>query len=225
MNRGLVYFIGCHKIGTVKIGYSADDDTFKKRIASHQVSFPNKLEIFGIIKFSTEAKAREAESKFHAAMRYYNTNGEWFRIEGACRVLLDEVVSGINENLECNQYELAMVSAILEGKKARVKPENSKDDLIELLSYICLVQAEQINTMNTAHRILAEQFSKFDCMMTNATITRTSHNARKVGYAVSRVMTHIEDGMLLEMDFDEIRRQANMSDDEIVSVTLAKAPE
>lgn len=82
-NREIVYVVGCYEMGICKIGFTKN---FNNRLKSLQTGFPYVLEVFGLFEGSTQ------DEKFlHGKYKEYNTNGEWFKIEGELKKAIDNM--------------------------------------------------------------------------------------------------------------------------------------
>jgi hypothetical protein len=77
-----VYFFINRMYQFCKIGFSSN---ISSRIATIQTGCPFPLEIAGV--FDGDMRL---ERKFHEAFREYNTNGEWFKIEGKLRAFIND---------------------------------------------------------------------------------------------------------------------------------------
>lgn len=67
-----IYFIGSHRAGFVKIGYSINP---KARLATLQVGHPGKLAIL-----ATVVGDQLLEAEYHRRFADYHVYGEWFRL-------------------------------------------------------------------------------------------------------------------------------------------------
>jgi len=79
--NGFVYVIGNIEFGFVKIGYSTNPN---KRLSGIQTGCPFKLEILKVYNGNLQL-----EKALHKKYKEYNTNGEWFRLEGKLKESLN----------------------------------------------------------------------------------------------------------------------------------------
>lgn len=79
-----VYFIEATSLGVVKIG-CADDA--RKRLAQLQVGCPDELALRGV--YHTDDAPR-LEAAYHDRFAAQHVRGEWFRINGEIRELMDD---------------------------------------------------------------------------------------------------------------------------------------
>lgn len=79
----MIYFVRAAGTDYIKIGYTADADSFKGRLQSLQTGQPWKLEVLRVV----EDAGQWMESAFHVAFAEYRHHGEWFTYTPAMMVL------------------------------------------------------------------------------------------------------------------------------------------
>lgn len=77
----VVYFIGSIEFGYVKIGMTSE---IKQRLKQVQILCPFDVEILKIVD-----GGRHIEDKYHKQFSNLNTRGEWFKIEGDLKSLIE----------------------------------------------------------------------------------------------------------------------------------------
>jgi hypothetical protein len=81
---GVVYFVGGDQVGMVKIGRSFSAEG---RLQDLQIGSPVRLRIM-----ATLPGGRHRERELHREFSAYHSHGEWFRLEGALREFIADLV-------------------------------------------------------------------------------------------------------------------------------------
>lgn len=95
-----LYFIKCE--GFVKIGISKKPHV---RIQTLQIGSPFKYNVIGTIQVEV---AYKLEKEIHWLFEEYNERGEWFRLEGALKNWLENILPKVDGFI--NEKELALKS-------------------------------------------------------------------------------------------------------------------
>lgn len=93
MNRAChLYFISAAGREITKVGISSDP---RKRLAGLQTASPYPLVLFASVAFDNRAGSVGAERVIHAALDDHRMSGEWFAIDAASALDVNDAVTGI----------------------------------------------------------------------------------------------------------------------------------
>jgi len=70
----MIYFIQQGNAGPIKIGFSQNSETFKKRLTNMQIANPDNLNLLKTIEGS-----RSLEFRLHDSFQEFLVRGEWFK--------------------------------------------------------------------------------------------------------------------------------------------------
>lgn len=101
---GFVYFIEAEGQGLVKVGYSLDPS---RRLIHLQNASPHRLRLV-----MTVAGTPELETHYHGMFALERVSGEWFRVEGPVRRLLDTVLVGWSPEDQRSERERELYDAL-----------------------------------------------------------------------------------------------------------------
>lgn len=111
----MLYFLQAGRNGPVKIGYSRDAATLKRRMAALSSGLPYEPKLLGVI----EGAGRQAEQELHAQFSATRMRGEWFSpdaklLEYICShcALPEAASNACPSRAELRKYEAAYQTAL-----------------------------------------------------------------------------------------------------------------